>query len=40
LSELSLNKHFTNILSSVEDLKIASAKIYEIQDDSKRKKEI
>jgi hypothetical protein len=32
LSEISLNKPLTNILSSVEDLKIASAKIYEIQE--------
>ena len=32
LSEVSLNRPLTNILSSVEDLKIASAKIDEIQD--------
>jgi hypothetical protein len=32
LSEISLYKPLTNILSSAEDLKIASAKIDEIQD--------
>jgi hypothetical protein len=32
LSEVSLNKPLTNILSSAEDLKIASAKIEKIQD--------
>jgi hypothetical protein len=32
LNEISLNKPLTNILSSVEDLKIASVKIVEIQE--------
>jgi len=35
LSEVSLNKPSTNILSSVEDLKIASVKVDEIQDMNK-----
>jgi hypothetical protein len=40
LSEIPFSKTLTNILSSVEDLKIASVKIDEIYDSRRRKKEI